>query len=165
MGVTSTFDVAHGSVTLTRNAETECPADKVFELDLTNQPDLAQTMVVTCALLRRPFRFTGLQSLRIKETDRIAALQNELKKLGVELGVEGDEAVYVTHYDEDAPKWNGEPIATYHDHRMAMAFAPACMRCPDLEIANPEVVSKSYPRFWEDLESLKEGGNDYLSIK
>ena len=88
-----------------------------------------------------------------------------MKKLGVTLNVEGDEAVYVTHYDEAAPQWNGEPIATYHDHRMAMAFAPASMRCPGLEIANPEVVSKSYPRFWEDLESLEEGGNNYLSIK
>lgn len=165
LGVTSTFDATHGLVTLTRNANVEGSVDQMFELDLTNQPDLAQTMVVTCALLRRPFRFTGLQSLRIKETDRIAALQTELKKLGVTLNVEGDEAVYVTHYDEAAPQWNGEPIATYHDHRMAMAFAPASMRCPGLEIANPEVVSKSYPRFWEDLESLGEGGNNYLSIK
>ena len=164
LGVTSTFDVHRDTVTLTRNDHDDWAADECFELDLSNQPDLAQTMVVTCALLRRPFRFTGLQTLRIKETDRIAALQNELRKLGIELGVEGDEAVYVNHYADDAPRWNGTPIATYHDHRMAMAFAPACMRCDGIEIADPEVVSKSYPRYWDDLKSIPGGGNMYFKV-
>ena len=166
LGVTSTFDVHRDTVTLTRNDSDDAAAvnGERFELDLSNQPDLAQTMVVTCALLRRPFRFTGLQTLRIKETDRIAALQNELRKLGIELGVEGDNAVFVDHYPDNAPLWNGDPIATYHDHRMAMAFAPACMRCDGIEIADPEVVSKSYPRYWDDLETVKNGGNMYFKV-
>jgi 3-phosphoshikimate 1-carboxyvinyltransferase len=98
-----------------------------------------------------PFRFTGLQSLRIKETDRISALITELRKLGFVLKAEGDEALL----------WDGERcieednpvISTYEDHRMAMAFAPASFLYNNLQIANPEVVSKSYPHFWEDLKT------------
>ena len=113
-------------------------------------PDLAQTFVVTCALLNIPFRFTGLQSLKIKETDRIAALRTELKKLGYLIEEENDSVLM----------WNGERcepeavpvIATYEDHRMAMAFAPAVITFPKLLIADPQVVSKSYPGYWEDLK-------------
>ena len=119
-------------------------------LDFTNQPDLAQTFVVTCALQNITFRFTGLQTLKIKETDRIAALICEMKKLG-----------YVLHEAEDSILyWNGErcersyeAIDTYEDHRMAMAFAPACLVLPDICINNPHVVSKSYPRYWDDLKA------------
>ena len=119
-------------------------------LDFTNQPDLAQTFVVTCALQNITFRFTGLQTLKIKETDRIAALICEMKKLG-----------YVLHEAEDSILyWNGErcersyeAIDTYEDHRMAMAFAPACLVLPDICINNPHVVSKSYPRYWDDLRA------------
>ena len=153
LGVVTTFDKRTNQATLTKTSPTLQP-NEVYELNLVNQPDLAQTLVVTCALLRQPFHFTGLQSLRIKETDRMAALQNELAKLGITLGVEGDEALYIYKYDTPSPHYNGEPIATYHDHRMAMAFAPVCLLCPDLQIANPEVVSKSYPNFWDDLNSL-----------
>lgn len=152
LGVKTTFDEAHGSVVLTRSKEARIAPNEVYELDLVNQPDLAQTLVVTCALLGQPFRFTGLQSLRIKETDRMAALQNELLKLGITLGIEGDEVLYIHHYPANAPHYNGQPIATYHDHRMAMAFAPACLLCEGVEIVDPEVVSKSYPHFWRDLE-------------
>lgn len=118
-----------------------------------NEPDLAQTFVVTCVLLNIPFRFTGLQSLKIKETDRIEALKAELRKLGYVL----------TDTHDSILEWNGERcepeahpvIATYEDHRMALAFAPAALVRPEgIEIACPEVVSKSYPRYWEDLRQM-----------
>ena len=120
-----------------------------LEADLVDIPDLAQTFCVTCCLLDVPFRFTGLQSLKIKETDRLSALVNELRKLGYVLRCEQDSIL----------SWEGgrcparpEPvIETYEDHRMAMAFAPACIRVPGLRVADPQVVSKSYPHFWEDL--------------
>lgn len=126
------------------------PVARLVE-DLVEIPDLAQTFVVTCCLMNIPFRFTGLQSLKIKETDRIQALINELHKLG-----------YVIHSEQDSIlSWNGERcpaeadplIATYEDHRMAMAFAPACLCVPHLRIDHPEVVSKSYPAYWDDLQA------------
>ena len=125
-------------------------APERLEEDFVDIPDLAQTFVVTCALLNIPFRFTGLQSLKIKETDRIAALRTELKKLGYLIEEENDSVLM----------WNGERcepeavpvIATYEDHRMAMAFAPAVITFPKLLIADPQVVSKSYPGYWEDLK-------------
>lgn len=120
--------------------------------DFIDIPDLAQTFVVTCVLLHIPFRFTGLQSLKIKETDRIAALKAELKKLGYVLGEENDSVLF----------WSGERcepeaipvIHTYEDHRMAMAFAPAALCLPELIIAEPQVVSKSYPGYWDDLREV-----------
>lgn len=120
--------------------------------DFVNEPDLAQTFVTTCAFMDIPFRFTGLQSLKIKETDRIEALKCELRKLGYVL----------TDTNGSILEWNGERcepeahpvITTYEDHRMAMAFAPASLVLKEgIEIAHPEVVSKSYPHFWENLES------------
>lgn len=119
--------------------------------DLSSQPDLAQALVVTCALLRRPFRFTGLRTLRIKETDRLAALSAELRKFGISLTVTGDDALSVAAFPEGVPCYNGVPIATYHDHRMAMSFAPAALCCSGVSIADPDVVSKSYPAFWAHL--------------
>ena len=121
-----------------------------FDFDFINQPDLAQTLVVCTALMGIPFRFTGLQTLRIKETDRIAALKKEMKKLGYVLD---DSEEGVLSWDGTRCEPDAEPaIDTYEDHRMAMAFAPAAILFPGLIINNPEVVSKSYPRFWEDLE-------------
>lgn len=119
-----------------------------LEYDFSGAPDLAQTFVVTCALLGVPFSFTGLQTLRWKETDRIAALEKEMFKLGYVL----------RHESAGRLSWDGtrcepqpEPvISTYDDHRMALAFAPAALR-GSIAIENPEVVSKSYPAFWEDL--------------
>ena len=139
---------------------TKCPVlsrNTVLELDFTTCPDLAQTVVVTCALLGQPFRFKGLQSLRIKETDRIKALQTELKKLGIDIesvSRPGSEELQMLcpQMVNTAAKVE---IATYDDHRMAMAFAPAAMLCPQLSIAHPEVVSKSYPNFWADLEKMR----------
>lgn len=125
------------------------PAE-VLHADMVDIPDLAQTFVVTCCLMNIPFRFSGLQSLKIKETDRLHALVAELHKLG-----------YVLHTEEDSIlSWKGERckaepapvIATYEDHRMAMAFAPASLKHPNLRIADPHVVSKSYPSYWIHLQ-------------
>lgn len=120
-----------------------------FSYNFVNEPDLAQTFAVSCCMKGIPFEFSGVQSLKIKETDRVAALINELAKPGfvIEEPAEGMLA------------WKGKTIAsekspvikTYDDHRMAMAFAPAALKIP-LEIENPEVVSKSYPDFWKDLK-------------
>lgn len=154
LGVETEFDAEHEWAILRRNDSIALPEGETYEANLVDQPDLAQTLVVTCALLRRPFRFTGLRSLRIKETDRMEALRNELAKLGVDLGIEGDEALFVSNYSPDTPRYNGMPIATYHDHRMAMAFAPVRLLCPTLQIAHPEVVSKSYPNFWEEFSKI-----------
>ena len=136
-------------------------------INFTDCPDLVQTIAVAYCLLGRPFVFTGTESLRIKETDRIAALINELAKLG-----------YKLTYDDGTLKWEGEigqqvngstgqqvngstgqhaatPIfATYNDHRMAMAFALAAMAHDSILIEHPEVVSKSYPTFWDDLRNV-----------
>lgn len=122
-----------------------------LDLDLSDQPDLAQTLVVTCVLKGIPFRFTGLESLKIKETDRIVALQQELSKLGYRVSSDCDSILYwegECHTSDACPR-----IATYDDHRMAMAFAPAAFRIPGLIIEHPEVVSKSYPGYWEDLKA------------
>lgn len=124
---------------------------KKLSYDFVNEPDLAQTFVVTCALLNVPFRFSGLQSLKIKETDRIEALKTELRKLGYLLA---DSHGSILEWDGARCEPEQHPvIATYEDHRMAMAFAPAALLRPEgIEIAHPEVVSKSYPHYWEDLE-------------
>lgn len=119
--------------------------------DFTNEPDLAQTFVVTCCMKGIPFRFTGLQSLRIKETDRIAALINETKKLGFVLKSENDNSlIWDGTYHEKADEI---VINTYDDHRMAMAFAPCALK-QEITINNPEVVSKSYPLFWADYVKI-----------
>lgn len=124
-----------------------------FEYDFVNQPDLAQTFAVTCCLKDIPFYFKGVQSLKIKETNRVEALIVELKKLGF----------IVYEPAEGHLAWDGQKvkiddlrtpsIATYHDHRMAMAFAPAALQSPII-IENPQVVTKSYPNFWDDFEKI-----------
>ena len=125
---------------------------KELTYDFVNEPDLAQTFVVTCALLGVPFRFTGLQSLKIKETDRIAALQTELRKLGYVLRDAQDS---ILSWDGERCEPEAHPIiATYEDHRMALSFAPAALVRPEgIAIAHPEVVSKSYPHYWSDLRA------------
>lgn len=120
-----------------------------FTADMTDTPDLVQTVVVTCALLGVPFSITGVRSLRIKETDRTEALRRELLKIGVMLTVEGDDRI----------DWSGarRPITempafdTYDDHRMAMALAPVALYLPGIVIRHAEVVSKSYPGFFNDM--------------
>ena len=123
-----------------------------LKMDFTHCPDIAQTLAVTCCLLGVPFTFEGIHSLRIKETDRVAALITELRKLGYVLRAEGDKRLV---WDGERTEPSASPtIATYDDHRMAMACAPAALCHEGLTIENPEVVSKSYPGFWEDLCEL-----------
>ena len=120
-------------------------------MNMEKQPDLAQTVIVTCAMLERPFEISGLQSLRIKETDRLKALRTELKKFNID----------IKESNGDTLSWNGRKthvgatpaINTYEDHRMAMSFAPCALKYPGIRINNPKVVSKSYPNFWEDLRT------------
>lgn len=160
LGVKTTFTEA-GAV-LTKCTPT---ANGVFVHDFSATPDLAQTLVVTCALLGRAFRFTGLASLHIKETDRIAALQNELRQFGIVLhSPEHDTLEFTpapqasTSFTQTSPPFevntSTPTIHTYDDHRMALSFAPAALVVGPIEICCPEVVSKSYPRFWEDLQRL-----------
>ena len=146
LGVTTEY--AEDGVILLPNKETLV---KNFFLDFTNIPDLAQTVAVTCCLKDITFIFSGLQSLKIKETNRIEALIHELRKLG-----------FVLHEPaEGTLAWNGEKctadedpvISTYEDHRMAMAFAPAAL-LQSVTIRNPSVVSKSYPNFWHDISLI-----------
>lgn len=119
-----------------------------LEYDFINSPDLAQTFVVCCAVLDIPFLFTGLSSLLIKETNRIEALKTELRKLGYVIKDQNGSELF---WDGEKCEPSLEPIDTYDDHRMAMAFAPAAIKFPGLRINHPEVVSKSYPHFWDDL--------------
>ncbi|WP_461632641.1 3-phosphoshikimate 1-carboxyvinyltransferase [Labilibaculum euxinus] len=123
-----------------------------LKFDFNQMPDLAQTFAVCACLKNIPFHFTGLETLKIKETDRIYALITELGKLGYIL----------TEPAEGELAWNGERkteeenivIETYHDHRMAMAFAPIALARPNVVIDSPDVVKKSYPNFWEQLKEL-----------
>ncbi len=125
-------------------------AQNQVQLDFTHCPDLAQTIMVVCAARNIKGTFTGLESLRIKETDRLAALQNELTKLGASLSEQG--CTWQLTPAEQLPE-HIEPICTYDDHRMAMAFAPLAA-VKTVHIENPRVVKKSYPRFWDDVQQL-----------
>ncbi|SFA60093.1 3-phosphoshikimate 1-carboxyvinyltransferase [Pedobacter suwonensis] len=118
-------------------------------LDLKTCPDLAQTIIVIAAALGKNMAFTGLETLKIKETDRIAALQNELAKIGVTLAEKN--LIYTLNTDNlHFP--DKITIATYEDHRMAMAFAPLALLINEVEIEDMQVVEKSYPYYWEDLK-------------
>ena len=158
LGVGSRFvSESTGSTTLFLWKEAAPKAERL-EYDFTRIPDLAQAAVVTCCMAGRPFRFSGLQTLRIKETDRIDALQRELQKLGVQIQAEphgvlrwdGPErqADGTVGYLQPVP---GTVIQTYDDHRMAMAFAPVALTLGAIVVNDPEVVSKSYPDFWSHL--------------
>ena len=126
-----------------------------LDVDFVEMPDLAQTFVVTCCLLGVPFHFTGLQSLKIKETDRIEALKRELAKLGFQIEDRNNSELLWDGIRNKACISTDEiGIDTYEDHRMAMAFAPVALKDASIAINNPQVVSKSYPGYWEDLESL-----------
>ena len=149
LGVKTTFGTRKAGVptkvTLTKSGHRV----NRLEYDFVNVPDLAQTFVCTCCAMGVPFHFTGLQTLKIKETDRIAALKTEMAKLGYQLEAINDCEL---KWDGQKSQISNSPIDTYDDHRMALAFAPLAMKSP-ISINNPQVVSKSYPRFWEDLES------------
>lgn len=153
--IESSFNATNHSVVLTK---TEAAIGENFEWDFINCPDIAQTVAVMCAATNVRGIFTGLETLRIKETDRIAALHNELakvqaiftalpphfsKKTGKEYFLVEGQAVV-----EQVPEF-----ATYEDHRMAMAFAPLAL-LGEIAFEEPNVVAKSYPKFWEDFEGL-----------
>ena len=124
---------------------------EAFAQDFTAMPDLVPSFAVACCLLDVPFVFTGVETLRWKETDRLAALVAELARLG-----------YVLHADESSLRWDGDycppslspEIHTYGDHRMAMAFAPALCCYPEVTLRQPEVVAKSFPCFWQEWEKI-----------
>ncbi|WP_289058672.1 3-phosphoshikimate 1-carboxyvinyltransferase [uncultured Flavobacterium sp.] len=144
MGVKTTFQ--NNKMTLEKVAGFNYQ-DVNFELN--NTPDIAQTIVVTCLGLGIGCHLTGLHTLKIKETDRLEALKIELTKLGANISVTNDSLTL-----ERSEKINHDVhIATYNDHRMAMAFAPLAIKVPII-IDDAEVVSKSYPDFWNDLKAL-----------
>ena len=151
LGVKSHFDTKQQGVPTTVTIKHSGRCVPRLEYDFVNSPDLAQTFVVTCALLNVPFHFRGLSTLKIKETDRIEALKKEMRKLGY----------VVNSFNDSELVWDGERcepdlgngIDTYEDHRMALAFAPAACVLDEVRINNPQVVTKSYPNYWEDLIS------------
>ena len=145
-GISTAFDNEGATIKPTPSRNTLTP----LHLNLKNEPDLAQTIIMTCALLGQHFCIEGISNLRIKESNRIEALISEAAKLGY----------LFTQPHADSIAWNGErcdttyPIVidTHNDHRMAMAFAPAAWLFNEIWIDNPMVVTKSYPTFWKDLE-------------
>ncbi len=120
-----------------------------LELDLAGSPDLAQTIAVTCLGLGIPCKLTGLHTLRIKETDRLQALKNEMEKFGGSVAISDDTLEFSPSEDLKS----GIEIETYNDHRMALAFAPLAVKIP-LKIKEAEVVTKSFPGYWEELEKV-----------
>ncbi|MDR0224180.1 MAG: 3-phosphoshikimate 1-carboxyvinyltransferase [Myroides odoratus] len=145
LGVETVFE-ADDYIRLTKRAE----AQPTFEADFNDTPDLAQTVVISCFGLGIACHIQGLHTLKIKETDRLVALQNELAKLGGQLVVTADSLTLDAHRSTGMTV---PAIDTYQDHRMAMAFAPLVMQM-DLLIHEAEVVSKSYPVFWKDLRKI-----------
>ncbi len=145
IGVDTEWEGENGGSDLCANPD----ADACINLDFTENPDLAQYIMVTCAMLGLPFRFTGLSTLAIKETDRVTAVAKELIKVGILLNVES----------RDVVSWEGRRVPyvelprfdTYDDHRMAMCLAPIALYIPGIIINDVEVVSKSYPQFWTQL--------------
>ena len=124
-------------------------AEKIINLNLSANPDLAQTIAVTCLALKICCKLTGLHTLKIKETDRIIALENEIKKFNV-FPIVTNESI---EFNASKAIFNYSKILTYEDHRMAMAFACLAVMT-NLEIENPRVVSKSFPEFWDHLASI-----------
>ncbi|MDQ1855944.1 3-phosphoshikimate 1-carboxyvinyltransferase [Chryseobacterium sp. WLY505] len=146
-GIKTTFSEDVHQLTLEPQPDFSFP-EKII-LDMNNCPDIAQTLCVTAAALKIPFEISGLGTLRVKETDRLLALYNELKKLGTETEIT-DLTIQSTSFGEPQ---EGISIKTYQDHRMAMSFAPFSL-IKELNIEDEDVVEKSYPMFWKDLESI-----------
>ena len=149
LGVKTQFESKQAGIAQTVTLKQNGRCVPKLEYDFINSPDLAQTFVVTCAAKGIPFHFKGLSTLKIKETDRIKALKTEMRKLGYVL----------QDHNNSELIWDGERcdpsfeqgIDTYEDHRMALAFAPYAFLHDKLIINNPQVVTKSYPHYWEDL--------------
>jgi len=144
LGVDTVFE--NNSIVLRKSVT---PNPQLSNCNLNSSPDIAQTIVATCLGLGIGCHLTGLHTLKIKETDRLEALRMELTKLGANISVTNDSLTLVATKDINP----NVKIATYNDHRMAMAFAPLALKVPII-IENAEVVSKSYPDFWEDLKRL-----------
>ena len=144
LGVKSHFE----GDTLVLNKDSKILPNKV-KLDLSKAPDIAQTIAVTCYGLGVDCDLMGLHTLKIKETDRLEALQVELSKLGASISVT-DKSLHLVSNNNFISNCS---IDTYNDHRMAMAFAPLALKKP-IQINASEVVSKSYPDFWDDLKQL-----------
>lgn len=144
-GVETVFNT-NKSITITK---TESYTIEYAEYNLQNSPDIAQTIAVTCFGLGFECHFAGLHTLKIKETDRLEALKTELTKLGAAVSITNDSLTILSSKGIN----ENVSIATYQDHRMAMAFAPLALKVPII-IENAEVVSKSYPTFWEDLKKF-----------
>ena len=143
-GVETIFE--NGSIILKK---IETHSEKPIILDLNNCPDIAQTIAVNCFALGIGCHLSGLRTLKIKETDRLEALKTELSKLGAKVVVTNDSMTL----NVGTVLNSNISISTYQDHRMAMSFAPLALKT-DLIIENTEVVSKSYPNFWKDLEKI-----------
>ena len=144
LGVSSKFN---NSVLTIEKVSDDLPNS--LELDLSNTPDIAQTIAISCLGLKINCNLTGLHTLKIKETDRLLALKNEIKKLGTNIEISNNSL----EINSPKPLLNNVEIKTYNDHRMAMSFAPLMLRT-DIYINDANVVSKSYPNFWNDLEKL-----------
>lgn len=138
-------------VLLIKNKDFYLNKDEILDFSLLETPDIAQTLICACAGLGVKANFRGLSTLKIKETDRLTALKAELAKVGVDLSISNDSAslLKITTLVNAV-----KPIMTYEDHRMAMSFAPLALILDDLNINNPNVVKKSYPDFWNDMEQL-----------
>ncbi len=143
-GINTLSDYADNSITLMPEAHFRFP--EMITLNMNDCPDIAQTLCVTASVLKIPFVISGLQTLKVKETDRLVALQNELQKLGVVTTISDDQIESVSFGKAD----DFISIETYNDHRMAMAFAPVAL-VSDIEILDENVVEKSYPEFWKDF--------------
>lgn len=153
-GVTTSYD--HHKITIEKNKDSKC--DTFFEHDFIEQPDIAQTVMTMCAAKEVSALLTGLQTLYIKETDRILAFKTELIKVGVSINKvpkrfkeKDNREFFMLDGKINIP--DNVSFDTYHDHRMAMALAPLGI-LKEIIINDAEVVSKSYPKFWEDLQSL-----------
>ena len=143
-GVNTISDSAENQIALIPDAHFQYP--EKFILDMNDCPDIAQTVCVTCVALKLPFEISGLGTLKVKETDRLVALQNELEKIGCKTEITDDSIKSLEFFE---PK-NAISITTYNDHRMAMSFAPFAL-VKELDIQNEDVVEKSYPDFWRDF--------------
>lgn len=147
-GVETTFN-QNNSITITKT--NHCTLS-ILNCQLNDSPDIAQTIAVTCFGLGIACHLTGLHTLKIKETDRLEALKNELSKLGAAISVTNDSLILKSS-SPDFVIARDKAITTYQDHRMAMSFAPLALKT-SLIIEEAEVVSKSYPTFWDDLKSI-----------
>jgi 3-phosphoshikimate 1-carboxyvinyltransferase len=134
--------------------KTESKQPHLLNLDFVENPDVAQTMAVLCVAKKVPFHFTGLETLKIKETDRISALQTELAKFGAKIVEPKPGQLSWDGKIEEKEMQNNPVIMTYKDQRMAMAFAPLALAGFSFQIEEPMVVTKSYPGFWDDLKKV-----------